>query len=262
MLCVLLLAGMPRKALFGSSRARRGTPSSRRRDQGGFYGPFALLPVHCPAGTLPTRCFRSAPAAGADPVDAEVGHSQEDATWQRNHHPRDTRAPLPPVQTRLIGQWEQLRPQLRAWWDRLTEADLMQIGGQQERLISVVQQRYGYPRERAQQEVDRRLQEYSEQTAGVTATVTGAAQDVASHVAETARMTAAEAQERVRAAATAVTDTVAGARTALQDKGVQGLSGDLTDLIRRYPIPALLIGLGIGFVLARSLGTRQPDPGA
>jgi hypothetical protein len=30
---------------------------------------------------------------------------------------------------RLIGQWEQLRSQLRAWWDRLTEADLMRIGG-------------------------------------------------------------------------------------------------------------------------------------
>ncbi len=163
---------------------------------------------------------------------------------------------------RLTGQWEQLRPQLRAWWDRLTEADLMQIGGQQERLISVLQQRYGYPRERAQQEVDQRLQAYSEQTAGVAATVTGAAQDVASRVAETARTTAAQAQERVRAAATAVTDTVAGAGTALQDKGVQGLSGDLADLIRRYPIPALLIGLGIGFVLARSVGTRQPDPGA
>jgi uncharacterized protein YjbJ (UPF0337 family) len=162
----------------------------------------------------------------------------------------------------LIGQWEQLRPQLRTWWDRLTEADLMQIGGQKEQLISVVQQRYGYPRERAQQEVDRRLQEYREPTAGVGATVTGAAQDMASRMAETARTTAAQAQEGVRAATTAVTDTVAGARTALQDKGVQGLSGDLMDLIRRYPIPALLIGLGIGFVLARSVGTRQPDPGA
>jgi uncharacterized protein YjbJ (UPF0337 family) len=166
----------------------------------------------------------------------------------------------PPKADPLAGQWEQLRPQLRAWWDRLTEADLAQIGGHKDRLISVLQQRYGYPRERAQHEVDRRLQEYSEQTAGVAATVTSAAQDVASRVAETARTAAAQAQERARAAATAVTDTVAGAGTALQDKGVQGLSGDLTDLIRRYPVPALLIGLGIGFVLARSLGTRQSAP--
>ena len=30
----------------------------------------------------------------------------------------------------FASQWEQLRPQLRSWWDRLTEADQVQIGGQ------------------------------------------------------------------------------------------------------------------------------------
>ena len=162
----------------------------------------------------------------------------------------------------LAGQWEQLHPKLRSWWDRLTEADLVQIGGQKDRLVSLVQQRYGYTRERAQQEVDQRLQEYSEKTAGVAATVTSAAQDVASRVAETAGTAAGKAQEMAGAAATAVTDTVAGAGTYVQEKGVQALSGDLAGLIRRYPIPALLMGLGLGFVLARSLGTRQTDPGA
>jgi uncharacterized protein YjbJ (UPF0337 family) len=162
----------------------------------------------------------------------------------------------------LTGQWEQLRPQLRSWWDRLTEADLAQIGGQKDRLISVLQQRYGYPRERAQQEVDRRLQEYSEQTAGVAATATGAARDVASRVAETTRTAAAQAQERARAAATAVTDTVAGAGTYVRERGVQAVPEDLVGLIRRYPVPALLIGLGIGFVLGRSVGTRQTAPGS
>jgi uncharacterized protein YjbJ (UPF0337 family) len=162
----------------------------------------------------------------------------------------------------LTGPWEQLRPQLRSWWDRLTEADLAQIGGQKDRLISLLQQRYGYTRERAQQEVDRRLQEYSEKTAGVAATVTSAAQDVASRMAETAGTAAGKAQEMAGAAATAVTDTMAGAGTYVQEKGVQAVPGDLVGLIRRYPIPALLIGLGIGFVLARSLGTRQTDPGA
>jgi uncharacterized protein YjbJ (UPF0337 family) len=154
----------------------------------------------------------------------------------------------------LTGQWEQLRPQLRSWFDRLTEADLGQIGGQKDRLVSLVQQRYGYTRERAQQEVDRRLQEYGEKTAGVTATVTGAAQDVASRVTETAGTAATKAQEVAGAAATTVTDTAAGVGSYVQDRGVQGLSEDLTGLIRRYPVPALLIGLGIGFVLGRSLG--------
>jgi uncharacterized protein YjbJ (UPF0337 family) len=162
----------------------------------------------------------------------------------------------------LAGQWEQLRPQLRSWWDRLTEADLMQIGGQKDRLISVLQQRYGYPREQAQQEVDRRLQEYTATTMGVAATVTSAAQDVASRVTETAGTAATKAQELAGSAATAVTDTVAAVGAHVQAKGLQGLSGDLTDLIRRYPVPALLVGLGIGYVLGRSVGTRPTTPGA
>jgi hypothetical protein len=138
----------------------------------------------------------------------------------------------------------------------------MAIDRQKDRLISTVQQRYGYPRERAQQEVDRRLQEYTDRGAGVTATMTGAAQDVASRVAETAGTAAATAQEMAGSAATAVTDTAAGVGAYVQEKGLQGLSGDLTDLIRRYPVPALLVGLGIGFVLGRSVRTRPTAPGA
>jgi uncharacterized protein YjbJ (UPF0337 family) len=174
---------------------------------------------------------------------------------RRESHPPSTPDPL-------AGHWEDLRHQLRSWWDRLTEADLAQIGGQRDRLISLLQQRYGYTRERAQQEVDRRLQEYGEQTAGVAATVTSAAQGVASAVTEAAGAAAAQAQEVAGAAATAVTDTVAGAGTYVQEKGVQALPGDLAGLIRRYPVPALLIGLGVGFVLGRGLGTGRTAPGA
>jgi uncharacterized protein YjbJ (UPF0337 family) len=171
-------------------------------------------------------------------------------------HPRGETTP-PAHPDPLTDQWEQLRPQLRSWFDRLTEADVGQIGGQKDRLVSLVQQRYGYSRERAQQEVDRRLREYGEKTPGVTASVTDTAQEVASRVTETAGTAAARAQEVAGAAATAVADTAAGMAAAVQDRGVQGLSEDLTGLIRRYPVPALLIGLGIGYVLGRSFGTGR-----
>ena len=174
---------------------------------------------------------------------------------RREAHPSTSGDPL-------SGQWGQLRPQLRSWWDRITEADLMAIDGQKDRLISVVQQRYGYPRERAQQEVDQRLQEHGERTAGVAATVTSTAQDVASSVAETAGTVATKVQEMAGAVATTVTATVAGAGTYLQEKGVEGLSADLTELIRRYPVPALLIGLGIGWLLSRTLGKVSTTEGA
>jgi len=65
--------------------------------------------------------------------------------------PSRREATPPTTSDPFASQWEDLRHQLRSWWDRLTEADLVQIGGQRDQLISVVQQRYGYTRERAQQ---------------------------------------------------------------------------------------------------------------
>ena len=37
----------------------------------------------------------------------------------------------------------------------------------------------------------------------------------------------------------------------LQKEGVTGMAEDFTDLIRRNPIPAVLVGIGIGFLLAQ-----------
>jgi len=39
----------------------------------------------------------------------------------------------------------------------------------------------------------------------------------------------------------------------LEEKKISGMAGDLTDLIKRNPIPAVLVGIGLGFLLARTL---------
>src|SRR5919204_1073916 len=90
-----------------------------------------------------------------------------------------------PTPDTFESQWNQLRGQLRSWWDKLTEVDLEKIAGKQDMLVSIVQERYGYARERAQQEVERRWQEYRAQmeASGVSRmgeTVRATAQDVAS----------------------------------------------------------------------------------
>ena len=38
----------------------------------------------------------------------------------------------------------------------------------------------------------------------------------------------------------------------ISEEGFSGMAEDLTDLIRRNPIPALLVGVGLGFLLARA----------
>jgi len=37
----------------------------------------------------------------------------------------------------------------------------------------------------------------------------------------------------------------------IQEEGLSGMTDDLTNLIKKNPIPALLIGIGVGFLLAR-----------
>jgi type II secretory pathway component PulF len=54
----------------------------------------------------------------------------------------------------------------------------------------------------------------------------------------------------VGSAATTVANKLDAAGAYLQEKKVDHMVGDLTSMIRRYPIPALLIGLGIGYLLA------------
>jgi hypothetical protein len=38
----------------------------------------------------------------------------------------------------------------------------------------------------------------------------------------------------------------------LEKEGLQGIGDDLTNLVRRNPIPALLLGIGVGYLLARA----------
>ena len=37
----------------------------------------------------------------------------------------------------------------------------------------------------------------------------------------------------------------------LEEQGLSGIADDMTHLIRRHPIPAVLIGIGLGYLLAR-----------
>lgn len=43
----------------------------------------------------------------------------------------------------------------------------------------------------------------------------------------------------------------------LEEHGLQGIGDDLTNLVRRNPLPALLIGIGVGYMLARATAQRS-----
>jgi ElaB/YqjD/DUF883 family membrane-anchored ribosome-binding protein len=43
----------------------------------------------------------------------------------------------------------------------------------------------------------------------------------------------------------------------LEEQGVSGMVDDLTSMIKNHPVPAILIGIGLGFLLARLTTTSR-----
>lgn len=54
----------------------------------------------------------------------------------------------------MEGKWKQLKGTVRERWGRLTDDDLEQIAGNREKLIGLLQQRYGLVKEAAEREVE------------------------------------------------------------------------------------------------------------
>lgn len=55
------------------------------------------------------------------------------------------------------GKWKQLKGQIQQKWGDLTDDDLDRIEGAQTEFEGLLQERYGYTKERAKQEVDNLL---------------------------------------------------------------------------------------------------------
>ena len=58
------------------------------------------------------------------------------------------------------GQWKQVRGKSREWWGKLTDNDVDKVGGKFTNLVGVIQEKYGYTREKAEDEVNRRFAEH------------------------------------------------------------------------------------------------------
>ena len=53
--------------------------------------------------------------------------------------------------------WKQLRHQMKEWWGKLTDDDLDVIGGNRDQLVGKLQDRYGWAKRDAEDEVTRRF---------------------------------------------------------------------------------------------------------
>jgi uncharacterized protein YjbJ (UPF0337 family) len=55
------------------------------------------------------------------------------------------------------GKWRELRGKVKSWWGRLTDDDVDQVAGKKDALIGRLQTKYGYSKDEAEREIDRRM---------------------------------------------------------------------------------------------------------
>jgi uncharacterized protein YjbJ (UPF0337 family) len=176
--------------------------------------------------------------------------------------------PNPMNQDILAGKWKRIRGELKTWWGNLTDDDVERIGGQKDKLIGLLQERYGYTREQAEQEIERRLQEYGGKIGRAVDIISVRARELGATAANKANQAAPVIGEKVKSLASAIrgrapregkmgttaTKVAGGLESAsnyLQEKKFDHLGEDFRGLVRRYPLQSLLIGLGLGFLLAK-----------
>ena len=64
----------------------------------------------------------------------------------------------------IRDQWQEIRGLAKGWWASLSEADLDGIDGKIDRLIVKIEERYGFSKDRAAQDVYARLKNMERQS--------------------------------------------------------------------------------------------------
>jgi uncharacterized protein YjbJ (UPF0337 family) len=139
-------------------------------------------------------------------------------------------------------QWKQMRGRLKSWWGKLSDDDFDWIEGQKDKLIGLVQEKYGYTRDQAQEEIDRRFNEYDDKDS------TASVRDMKAKVYELGEIVASKA----RGAVTTLTDEFATAGSSIRENKLATMATDISSFIRKYPFALLFVGIGLGYFLVRN----------
>ena len=59
----------------------------------------------------------------------------------------------------MEGKWKQMRGQIKEWWGKLTDDDFDVIAGKKDKLVGTLQERYGWAKRDAEDEVARRFRD-------------------------------------------------------------------------------------------------------
>ncbi len=60
----------------------------------------------------------------------------------------------------FAGKWTQVRGEAKVWWGKLSDDDLDKVAGRFDMFIGLLQEKYGYSRAHAEQEIEKRMTEF------------------------------------------------------------------------------------------------------
>jgi len=147
--------------------------------------------------------------------------------------------------TTLQGNWNETKGKVKSKWGRLTDDDLLQVQGQKDRLVGVIQQKYGLARDKAEEQ----LEEFLSSADGFV----GRAKESAHDVLEKGKEIVEKGKEYVEKGREYVEKGVRDGRDYVQNSSVSQMATDLKDLIARNPVHSAVLGIGLGFLIGRLL---------
>lgn len=83
------------------------------------------------------------------------------------------------------------------------------------------------------------------------------ARDAASNVASSVSDAACYAGQKAEAATSTVGGALESTGHYLKEDGLRHMASDITELIRRNPVPAMLIGIGLGILVTQATSRRN-----
>jgi uncharacterized protein YjbJ (UPF0337 family) len=62
----------------------------------------------------------------------------------------------------MKGKWKEIKGGIKEQWGKLTDDDITEVQGKQEKLMGILQKTYGYSKEKAEQEYKEFMARYEE----------------------------------------------------------------------------------------------------
>lgn len=97
----------------------------------------------------------------------------------------------------LAGKWNEIKGKVKETFGRLTDDDMLQVQGSSDRIVGILQQRYGYSKERAQSEWNNFVSAQRGAASSTANTVVDSAKDAYNNLTHNAAQAAKNAADKL-----------------------------------------------------------------